>query len=209
MLMPDDREREETVTQTTLIDDEFIAAVRRDMLRFARLQLRDAALAEDAVQEALLAALTGERQFSGRSALKTWVFGILRNKIVDQIRRTGRTTNISALTDDEHDLDESLAALFKPDDHWQPNERPADWGDPEQSLNDRQFWEVFEACLEHLPENTARVFMMREFLEFETAEVCRELGLSVTNCNVILHRARNGLRRCLERSWFAPGERQC
>ena len=51
--------------------------------------------------------------------------------------------------------------------------------------------------------------MMREFLEFETAEVCRELRISVSNCNVILHRARNGLRRCLEKSWFAPGEQLC
>ena len=60
-----------------------------------------------------------------------------------------------------------------------------------------------------LPENTARVFMMREFLEFDTAEVCQTLDISVGNCNVILHRARNGLRRCLESSWFAPGEKPC
>lgn len=192
-----------------LIDDGFIASVRRDMLRFAQLQLRDAALAEDAVQEALVAALSGERQFSGRSALKTWVFGILRNKIVDQIRRDSRTTNFSSLSDDERELDDEFSALFKPDDHWQADNRPAAWGDPEQCLSDRQFWAVFEACLDHLPENTARVFMMREFLEFETAEVCNELGLTVTNCNVILHRARNGLRRCLEQGWFAAGASPC
>lgn len=74
------------MSENTLIDDEFVAAVRRDMLKFAQLQLRDAALAEDAVQEALLAALAGGRSFAGRSALKTWVFSILRNKIVDLIR---------------------------------------------------------------------------------------------------------------------------
>ena len=51
--------------------------------------------------------------------------------------------------------------------------------------------------------------MMREFLEFETDEVCRELGITTSHCNVILHRARNGLRRCLEGSWFAPGEKPC
>ena len=69
-----------------MIDNQFVAEVHRDMLRFAQLQLRDASLAEDAVQEALTAALTSTQQFSGRSALKTWVFGILRNKIVDLIR---------------------------------------------------------------------------------------------------------------------------
>lgn len=197
------------MTEATLIDNDFIAALRRDMLKFAQLQLRDAALAEDAVQEALAAALVGERNFSGRSALKTWVFGILRNKIVDLIRRNSRTTNISALGDDEREMDQTFDMLFKANDHWQSANRPSDWGNPEESLRESQFWEIFETCLNHLPENTARVFMMREFLEFDTAEVCRELEISVGNCNVILHRARNGLRRCLEDSWFAPGERRC
>jgi RNA polymerase sigma-70 factor (ECF subfamily) len=70
-------------------------------------------------------------------------------------------------------------------------------------------WTVFDACLKRLPENTARVFMMREFLEFDTAEVCAELAITVSNCNVILHRVPNGMRGCLERNWFVPGERAC
>jgi len=195
--------------ETTLFDDEFVTGLRRDLLKFAQLQLRDAALAEDAVQEALAAACSGSRQFAGRAALKTWVFSILRHKIVDLIRQQSRTTNISALGDDEAGLDEAFDTLFKQNAHWRPEARPGDWGNPEEALRESRFWEVFEICLNHLPENTARVFMMREFLEFETAEVCSELAISVSNCNVILHRARNGLRRCLETSWFAPGEKPC
>lgn len=197
------------MSENTLIDDDFVAAVRRDMLKFAQLQLRDAAQVEDAVQEALLAALAGGRSFAGRSALKTWVFSILRNKIVDLIRAQGRTTNVSALGDDDAALDASFDALFKTNAHWRPENRPFGWGDPEESLREERFWAVFEICLNHLPERTARVFMMREFLEFETDEVCRELGITISNCNVILHRARHGLRRCLETSWFAPGEKPC
>lgn len=195
--------------EALLIDDAWITELRHDMLKFARLQLRDAAQAEDAVQEALLGALAGERSFAGRAALKTWVFSILRHKIVDLLRVQWRTTNVSAFSDDEQGLDETFDALFKANAHWQPATRPRGWGDPEESLRESRFWDVFEICLNHLPENTARVFMMREFLDFETAEICRELGLSTSNCNVILHRARHGLRRCLENSWFAPGERPC
>lgn len=73
-------------TQNFVVDDETLAGLRRDMLKFASLQLRDEALAEDVVQEALIAALNNGRQFAGRSALKTWIFAILKNKIVDQIR---------------------------------------------------------------------------------------------------------------------------
>ena len=191
-----------------MIVNQFVTEIRRDMLRFAQLQLRDATLAEDAVQEALAAALDGARQFSGRSALKTWVFGILRNKIVDLIRQNSRSTNFSALSDDECDLEASFEALFKANEHWQSTCRPSRWPDPEESLAERQFWDVFEVCLNHLPENTARVFMMREFLEFDTDEVCAELKISTSNCHVILHRARNGLRRCLESGWFAHGEKR-
>lgn len=191
------------------MDSVFLAEMRRDMLRFASLQLRDDQLAEDVVQEAMMAALDGEKQFAGRSAVKTWVFAILRNKIVDVIRQKSRTVNFSALQPEEAQMDQAFESLFKANAHWQPEERPADWGDPEAALHQEQFWAVFEACLKHLPESTARVFMMREFLEFDTAEVCKELSISTSNCHVILHRARNGLRRCLEGNWFAKGATSC
>ena len=99
--------------------------------------------------------------------------------------------------------------LFRESGHWTPTARPQSWGDPEACLRQQHFWDVFDACLNHLPENTARVFMMREFLDFETPEVCQTLGITGSNCNVILHRARNALRLCLQRGWFAPGEAPC
>lgn len=197
------------MSRSEFVDPAFLESLRREMIAFARMQLRDAALAEDAVQEALAAALDGVDRFSGASAMKTWVFGILRNKIVDGIRQQARSTPASAFVAADEGLDQAFEALFKENAHWHPAARPAAWGDPEETLREQRFWDIFEICLNHLPENTARVFMMREFLEFETAEVCHELGITVSNCNVILHRARNGLRRCLETSWFAPGERPC
>ncbi len=105
------------MAESALIDNDFVAAVRRDMLKFAKLQLRDAALAEDAVQEALVAVLVGNCGFSGRSALKTWVFSILRNKIVDLIRQQSRYTNISALSQVEAGLDETFETPFKANAH--------------------------------------------------------------------------------------------
>ncbi len=190
-------------------DDESFKALRSDMLRFAALQLRDDQMAEDMVQDAIIAALDGAQGYAGRAAIKTWVFGILRNKIVDAIRSRSRTCNLSALAAEDEQLDEAFDALFGRGDHWRPEGRPRDWGDPEEALHQQQFWAVFDACLEHLPENTARVFMMREFLEFDTAEICAELKINTSNCHVILHRARNGLRRCLEKTWFAPGAQSC
>lgn len=186
-----------------------LAEFRPDLLRFARLQLRDDGLAEDVVQDTVVAALGGLQNFAGRAAVKTWAFSILRNKIVDAIRTRERTVNISALTDDDADFEQTFDALFRANGHWLPECRPSAWDDPEEALEQRQFWMVFDACLNHLPANIGRVFMMREFLDLGVEEICTELGIGAGNCYVILHRARHGLRGCLERTWFGTGENSC
>jgi len=172
------------------------------LLRVAVLQLRDNDVAEDVVQDTLLAALQGASGFSGRSSLKTWLTGILKHKIIDVIRRKGREPAFASL-DEETQL-EDLDALFDETGHWE--NPPADWGNPESALSQQQFMEVMQMCLEKLPPNTARVFLMREVMELESEEICKELAITSTNLWVILYRARIALRQCLEQKWFAaPG----
>jgi RNA polymerase sigma-70 factor (ECF subfamily) len=168
------------------------------LLRYAMLQLRDNAAAEDAVQDALLAALSGETNFAGRSNLRTWLTGILKHKIVDTIRRQTRERQ-DAQPESAGDADE-FDSLFDGRGHWQ--EAPDAWQQPEGSLQQKQFLTALEACLRDLPERTARVFMMREHLGLETSEICKELGITATHCWVMLHRARMALRLCLEMNWF-------
>ena len=96
---------------------------------------------------------------------------------------------------------EDFDAMFNERGGWDP--KPADWGDPEEALNQRQFFDIMEFCLEKLPPNTARVFMMREVMELETDEICKELTITANNLWVILYRARMALRQCLEQNWFA------
>lgn len=178
-------------------DPAYLSQLRRDLLRFARLQLRDADAAEDAVQEALTAAWTHAGEFAGRSAHKTWVFGILRNKLIDQLRARQRTVPLSALDaqlDGESVLDREL---FKENGHWTAHAKPRPWPRPETLLQQQQFWTLFERCLDHLPEHIGRVFMMREFLDFAIADICRELTLTTNHCSVLLYRARTRLRTCL------------
>lgn len=184
-----------------------LAALRPDMLRFAQLQLRDRDTAEDMVQEAIESALRQASRFAGQSSLKTWVFAILRNRIVDHLRSARRTVPMSSLVEDGDDWQERLAAMFDEGGRWRDSARPHVWPDPEASMQSRQFWAVFEACLDHLPPNTARVFMMREFLGFDSGEICTQLGITAGNCHVILHRARLRLRGCLDNGWVGQGER--
>ncbi|MCV2348496.1 sigma-70 family RNA polymerase sigma factor [Paucibacter sp. Y2R2-4] len=170
-------------------------ALRPQLLKYAQMQLRNSSWAEDAVSETLLAAFEKPQSFSGSSQLKTWLIGILKHKLIDQIRRNCR--EMSTTAEDGEDLDEDL---FKPDGHWRDS--PKHWGDPEHCLDQMDFMRVLEACVEHLPGQQGRLFMMREWLELDTEEICKELKLSPTNLWVMLHRARLRLRECLQHNWF-------
>jgi RNA polymerase sigma-70 factor (ECF subfamily) len=174
-----------------------VQALRPQLLRFARNQLRNDAWAEDAVSETLLAALEKPQAYTGAAQLKTWLIGILKHKVIDQIRRHRREVSTTGDDEDGEDLD---GLLFRADGHWR--EAPADWGHPGGALQQKQFFEVLEACMEHLPGLQGRVFMMREWLELDTEEICKETGVSATNLFVLLHRARLRLRECLQKNWF-------
>lgn len=188
------------------ISAEALIALRSDMLRFAQLQMRDDAAAEDVVQESIEAALRNSSAFAGNSTLKTWVFAILRNRIIDHFRQAKRTVSMSSLVGDDEDWQANLEALFNEKGAWRDGPRPLAWPNPDEAMQTRQFWRVFEACLDHLPPNTSRVFMMREFLGLESSEICEQLAITTSNCHVILHRARLKLRGCMEAGWGRPEE---
>jgi RNA polymerase sigma-70 factor (ECF subfamily) len=101
--------------------------------------------------------------------------------------------------DEECQIDD-FDALFDETGHWE--NPPANWGNPESDLERREFRDMLDFCLDKLPPNTARVFIMREVLGLESAEICKELSLTTTNLWVIMYRARIALRQCLETNWF-------
>ena len=144
------------------------------LLRFARLQLRNDAWAEDAVSDTLLAALAKPQSFENKSQLKTWLVGILKHKVVDILRVQTST--------------------------WSGGQNAT--FNPSENLQSQQFFQILEACTDKLPAAQGRLFLMREWLEMSVEEICKELNLTSTNLYVQLHRARLRLRECLELNWF-------
>jgi len=182
-----------------------IEAQRPYLMRYAMAQLRDPLLAEEAVQEALLAAVEGVASFRGHSTLRTWVTSILRYKIADQQRKAVQERSRMETGDaDSYDDEAWLDELFDETGHWR--DPPQAWANPEAALEQRRFWEAFERCLERLPARGGRVFFKREVMGEDTDDICRAEGISVANCWVILHRARLGLRSCLELHWFGTAD---
>ncbi len=179
-----------------------IESHRPYLVRYALSQLRDAQLAEEAVQECLLAALESVAGFGGRSSLRTWLTSILRFKVIDLQRRAVadrsqlEPTDFAAESGDDGWHDQ----LFDETGHWR--EAPRAWSDPEAAFEQRRFWEAFEGCLDKLPAAGGRVFFKREIVGEETDVICKEEGITASNCWVILHRARIALRTCLEKNWF-------
>lgn len=167
---------------------------------YARWRLQDDALAEDIVQETLLAALSARTRFNGNSSEKTWLTGILKNKIMDVYREQIReliTDDIEALSDAFGETEGNQ--LFDSRGNWiRP---PQDWGNPYITLNNEEFMGALEYCLERLTPVFSKVLRMKLISGQQTQEICNELKLTATNVNVILYRARLKLRRCLEMNW--------
>ncbi|WP_018151262.1 sigma-70 family RNA polymerase sigma factor [Leeia oryzae] len=174
---------------------------RTYLYRYALLQLRDPQQAEDVTQDTLLAGLEQLDRFEGKSSIKTWLTGILKFKIIDVIRAKQKEPQaIPPDQDDDTGLG-PLEELFDDRGHWAAP-GVSEWAKPEQAMNNTQFWQLFELCLQKLPLKTAQAFMMREIMGLDLPEICKELDVSATNGSVLLYRARMGLRTCLTEKWF-------
>ena len=169
------------------------------LLKFAGLQIRQKEVAEDLVQEVFLAAVKGADHFAGKSSIRTWLTSILLHKISDHRGKAGRETSIEAMQ--ETDGADSVEALFRANGSYA--EMPQDWRNPEEALTDRRFFETLEGCVARLSQTAGRVFLLRELMGLSIAEICKEMAITETNCSVLLHRARMGLRGCLELRWFS------
>ena len=175
------------------------------LYRYALVRVRDSHVAEDLVQDTLLAALRARESYTGQANERTWLIAILKNKIVDHFRRTARESPLP----DPPEPDDAVEAFFQGETpgHWA--ETPASWGHPEAALEQTEFWRAFRECLEGLPERQARAFALAELEELSTPELCKALDISASNAWVLLHRARLRLRDCLERGWFGnPAEQR-
>jgi RNA polymerase sigma-70 factor, ECF subfamily len=170
------------------------------LYRFALQRLRNPETAEDLVQETLLAALAAKAGFAGRSAERTWLIGILKHKLVDQIRKSLRQGPLPELQA-EDDL-----GLFDNRGRWKV--RVSRWNcDPHEALENAEFRAVLVSCLSKLPPRIAQVFWLHEAESVSSKELCKELEISPTNVWTMLHRARLRLQRCLSLNWFERDDR--
>jgi RNA polymerase sigma-70 factor (TIGR02943 family) len=150
--------------------------------------------------DVLLTALKSRDRFKGESSELTWLTGILRNKIFEFYRRQAKEVPLQP-SDESLDPDSE----FFDGRHWSPSSAPRDWGgEPARKAESAEFSAALRLCLDALSDNVARAFILREMEGVETKEAAAALGVGPAHLAVLLYRARMRLRRCLERSHFAP-----
>lgn len=166
------------------------------LFRFAYQRVREVDIAEDLVQETFLAAMRAKDRFKGNSSEKTWLYGILKHKIIDHFRRKKH---------DRSDIDieefaEATDKFFSDDGKWRI--QPTSWNiNPVDAYEQKEFMDAFYQCLSEMPRRLADAFVYREVDGLSTEEICKVLDITPSNCWVILYRARMLLRRCIEINW--------
>lgn len=146
--------------------------------------------AEEAVQDALLDFLEALKRFEGRSALKTYLFGILFYKCSERRKKARREEAVE-------DVETAFDARFGYLGVW--NSMPRG---PEEEAVDGELREWLARCAQGLSEDQRAAFHLRVVDGISPEDACKMLGVSATNYGVLLFRARNKLRECLEKKWM-------
>lgn len=147
---------------------------------------KDEHLAEEAVQETFARGVSKLSSFGGKSQIKTWLFGILRNVLREQARKSKPTEAFEEENGLQWELSggtNSVAALRSLS--------------PSEAVQRLEFWEIVEACLAKLPAKTAKVFWEKEIRGTTTKEIVENEGITAGNIWVRLHRARLHMQECL------------
>lgn len=145
--------------------------------------------AEDVAQNTFATFIETAHRFEGRSHVRTWIFGILYRKIQEARRGFAKDRHMD-------DIDEVFESRFDENRSWSRPPRG-----PEDELFAKEAHREIGDCLEALPDRQRMAFVLREVEGVTTEEICKILGVSATNTGVMLFRARNRLRECLESKW--------
>lgn len=169
------------------------------LFSYAMLKLKDVALAEDMVQDTLLSAIAAQESFTANASIRTWLTTILKNRMIDHWRRQGREIVASDLIVDSDEGDE-LDDYFDQAGSWL--EMPNAYPKPEEAMESKQFWKIFEQCLSRLKPQQAEVFLAREMHGMSNQEIRESFALSESNAWVLMYRARVALGKCLDLNWM-------
>lgn len=166
-----------------------------ELYSFAKWKVNDEELAKDLVQETFLAAFRKADEFRGDSTERTWLFAIIKNKILDHYRNKYRKQPTDTIPADDD--------LFTSNGAWKKDALPQNWQSKEvDALRHKEFFIVLNKCKDNLTNQQQLVFAYKYLEDKDADEICKDMDISSSNYWVLLHRARVQLRACLEKNWI-------
>lgn len=173
-----------------------------EFFRFTMYRVKNREVAEDLVQETFLSGLNALDKFRRHCPEKSWLYNILRNKIIDHFRKKTNSeikqSNFAGETDD----DSFYNQFFKTGGKWNNDASPENWDiSADNILERKEFMQFLLLCLSLLPKTWEKVFTLKNIDDHSTKEICKELAITPSNLWTIVHRAKLQLRDCLEKRW--------
>jgi RNA polymerase sigma-70 factor (ECF subfamily) len=166
------------------------------LFNYAVVRVNNSDLAKDLVQETFFAGLKSSKNFQGKSTERTWLVSILKRKVIDHYRKINSKKGQAEVRMNFYNDGENEGS-------WIEERVPQSWDNAsEKMIENEELKNQIDICIDYLPEKYAMVFRMKTIQEFETEEICKELGITSSNLWVIIHRARTQLRKCMEDNWF-------
>ncbi len=166
-----------------------------DMLyRYTLVRVKDPDTAEELVQSTFFAALKSQHSFAGKSTEKTWLFGILKHKTMDHFRSAKKSVPLDIDSDTDPIQFDTTGHMIPPPNNWNLN--------PEKAAENQELAQVLAKCMNGLSEKFHRLFVLKEIEGWSSEDICNEFNIKPTNLWVMLHRARNQLKMCLESNWI-------
>jgi len=179
----------------TLNANEWVANYSDALFKYTMMRVNDTGIAEDIVQETFLSAWRNKDNYKGEASEKNWLYTICKNKIIDHYRK--KSTSIIQYA--EADV---TASMFDDVEHWTAEDAPKEWGiNYHQTIENKEFYSILEQCKSKLQQMQQSVFVMKYLEDLDTEEICKVLGITTSNYWVLIHRAKLGLRNCLEKNW--------
>ncbi len=168
------------------------------LLNYALLRIPERDIARDLVQDTFVSALNTVDTFRGEASEKSWLFLILRSRILDYYKKKKEVIQSDLQGQDADDADDDF---FDEKGFWLPDKRPQDWS-TDRAIASKEFMQVLDGCLKRLKAKQRDAFAMKYLEDLETEEICKELSVSSSNYWILIHRAKLQLRSCLEQTWL-------
>lgn len=187
-------------TNELLSPEKWVSNYADKLFKYALARVSNEELARDIVQDTFVSALKAAKNFQGRSTEKTWLFSILRNKIIDTYRAKAKYKEVSIDTSENSEAED---VFFNTSGSWKRNKKPQDWTvNLDSDIEQKEFYGVLNGCMGNLSNKQNAVFKMKYLDGMDSEDICKELGISSSNYWVLIHRAKLSLRDCMQHHWI-------